>query len=256
MKKVLSKLNKFFTTYEKIWLLSVIALSVGFAILFPEEDKWFLQMIAITSVISSVVCELLIAKQSRWNFIVSLLFVETTTIALYLFYGYYTGALTTLLFWIPIDTISFFNWNKHKDDKDKDLTKVRLLNVKMEIVVGISVAAFCVLFGYLSSLIGGEATYIDSLCSAVGIVNGLFILLRYTEQWVAWMIYVILDAILWILSGQFIMLILTAGYVTNTIYGFVKWLKYSKNHLPKVQVTEIQQKPDMPITTNTNEVEQ
>lgn len=256
MKKVLSKLNKFFTTYEKIWLLSVIALSVGFAILFPEEDKWFLQMIAITSVISSVVCELLIAKQSRWNFIVSLLFVETTTIALYLFYGYYTGALTTLLFWIPIDTISFINWNKHKDDKDKNLTKVRLLNVKMEIVVGISVAAFCVLFGYLSSLIGGEATYIDSLCSAVGIVNGLFILLRYTEQWVAWMIYVILDAILWILSGQYIMLILTAGYITNTIYGFIKWLKYSKNNLPKVQVTEIQKKPDEPTVTNTSEVEQ
>ena len=33
-----------------------------------------------------------------------------------------------------------------------------------------------------------------------------------------------------ILSGQYILLVLKAGYMTNTTYGYIKWTKYIKEH--------------------------
>ena len=38
--------------------------------------------------------------------------------------------------------------------------------------------------------------YIDAFVSAVGMANGILILLRYNEQWYAWFTYLIFDAIL------------------------------------------------------------
>lgn len=72
--------------------------------------------------------------------------------------------------------------------------------------------------------------YLDACVSAVGIANGVFILLRYREQWIAWYINTFLETVINILSGQYILLILKAGYLTNTTYGYLKWSKYIKEH--------------------------
>ena len=38
----------------------------------------------------------------------------------------------------------------------------------------------------------------------------------------------ILEAIINILSGQYVLLILKIGYLTNTTYGYIKWTQYIK----------------------------
>ena len=73
-------------------------------------------------------------------------------------------------------------------------------------------------------------TYIDACASAVGIANGLFIFFRLREQWIAWYICALLEAIINILSGQYVLLILKLGYFTNTTYGYIKWSNYIKTH--------------------------
>ncbi len=75
--------------------------------------------------------------------------------------------------------------------------------------------------------------YLDACASAVGIANGVFILLRFREQWIAWYICTLLETAINILSGQYILLILKAGYLTNTTYGYIKWTKYIKSHNEK-----------------------
>ena len=68
--------------------------------------------------------------------------------------------------------------------------------------------------------------YIDACASAVGIANGLFIFFRFREQWIAWYICALLEAAINIMTGQFVLLILKVGYLTNTTYGYIKWTKY------------------------------
>ena len=55
-------------------------------------------------------------------------------------------------------------------------------------------------------------------------------MLRYREQWIAWFIDAILEAVINILSGQYVLLVLKLGYLTNSVYGYMKWTNYIKTH--------------------------
>ena len=147
--------------------------------------------------------------------------------------------ITTLLFWLPIDILSFINWAKHKDKEQEELTAVRRLKGWQEILVISLIVVWTVVIGYFISglnistdFFGGNDTletaiiYIDACASAVGIANGLFIFFRFREQWIAWYICALLEAAINIMTGQFVLLILKIGYLTNTTYGYIKWTKY------------------------------
>lgn len=247
MKEKAKKLWNYFTTYEKIWFFSILILAVIFAFIFPEEDingvnGRLIMGLYLADVFLNILCELLISKQSRWNFIVSL-FVEITEIAICVVLAYrFATMASTLFFWIPIDIISFINWSRHPDRRDEELTEVRKLSGVMEAVVIGGIALWTVCVGYFlttldfgTDLFGGNefmevlVCYLDACVSAVGIANGVFILLRYREQWIAWYISSILEAVINILSGQYVLLVLKAGYLTNTTYGYIKWTKYIKS---------------------------
>lgn len=240
------KIWGYFSTYEKIWFFSIVSLSILFAFLFPEDEVngvngSIIMMLYLIDIFSNVLCELLISKQSKWNFIVSLV-VELTEIAtLIILAARFATMAVTLFFWIPIDIISFINWNKHKDKKDDDLTVVRTLKGWQAILVIVGIILWTVGIGYLmaayapdtdfftSELAEKVVCYLDACVSAVGIANGLFILFRFREQWIAWYISTALETAINIISGQWVLLVLKAGYFTNTTYGYIKWTKYIKS---------------------------
>lgn len=248
IKERMKQLWNYFTTYEKIWFFSILILAIVFAFLFPEEEVngvngQIIMALYLADIILNILCELLISKQSKWNFIVSL-FVEITEILICVVLSYrFATMASTLFFWIPIDIISFINWNKHPDKQEEDLTKVRKLSGLMEVLVIVGIIVWTLGVGYFLTTLdmgtdlfnGNEVLevivcYLDACVSAVGIANGVFILLRYREQWIAWYINTFLETVINILSGQYILLILKAGYLTNTTYGYLKWSKYIKEH--------------------------
>jgi nicotinamide mononucleotide transporter len=247
----------FYSVYEKCWFFSITILAFVFAFIFPEEDVGgvngkIIMALYLIDIFSNLLCELLISKQSKWNFLVSLV-VEFTEIAICIVCAYrFATMATTIFFWIPIDIISFFVWNKHADEEKDELTEVRRLKGWQEVLVIISIIVWTVGVGYLLTLIDVEngilsdnplmekiVCYLDACCSAVGVANGLFILFRYREQWLAWYICVFLEVAINIISGQWVLLVLKAGYLTNTTYGLIKWNKYIKeNEKKKVSVNE------------------
>ncbi len=237
--------GKHFTDYEQIWFISILALAAVFSILFPEEEAngvngLVIMALYLLDTFLNILCELLISKQSKWNFIISV-FVEITeiVICLVLMYRFATMA-TTLFFWLPCDIISFVNWHKHPDKQEEDLTVVRTLKGWQEAAIIAGIVVWTVVVGYflshldfLSDFIQNRTlevaiAYMDACASAVGVVNGVFILLRLREQWIAWYICAALEAVINVLSGQFVLLILKLGYFTNTTYGYIKWTKYIK----------------------------
>lgn len=251
MKKIkerLVNLWNYFTTYEKVWFFSILILSVIFAFLFPEEDVngvngKIIMTLYLLDIFFNILCELLISKQSKWNFIVSLFVEITEIVTLIVLASRFATMATTLFFWIPIDIISFINWHKHPDQKEEDITKVRKLSGWAEALVIIGIVVWTLGVGYFlttldveTDLFGGNelietiVCYLDACVSAVGMANGLFILFRLREQWIAWYIDAILEGVINILSGQWVLLILKLGYLTNTTYGYIKWTKYIKEH--------------------------
>ena len=201
----------------------------------------WITVLYVLDVILNIACELLISKQSKWNFVVSLgVEIVEILVCIFCLYRFATMAVT-LLFWIPCDIISFVMWHRHPDKQKEELTIVKKLNWWQDILIVAAIAVWTVGVGYLLTLIEVEGgifatnvtlknivCYIDACASAVGIANGLLILFRYREQWIAWYIVAILETVINIIAGQWILLILKAGYLTNTTYGYVRWTKYIK----------------------------
>ena len=242
------KVWKYFTLYEKLWFLSITILAFVFAFVFPEEDIGgvngkVIMVLYLVDIFSNILCELLISKQSKYNFLVSLI-VEFTEIAICIVCAYrFATMAATIFFWIPVDIISFIMWHRHPDKKEAEITEVRKLKGWQEVAVIAGIVVWTVVVGTLLTLIDTEAgilsnspklekavCYIDACASAVGIANGLFILFRYQEQWIAWYICTFLEIAINIMAGQWVLLVLKAGYLTNTTYGYIKWNKYIKEH--------------------------
>ena len=258
IKERIKNLWGFFTTYEKVWFFSILILAFIFAFLFPEEDVngvngKIIMALYLLDIFLNILCELLISKQSKWNFIVSL-FVEFTEIAICLVLSYrFATMATTIFFWIPIDILSFINWHRHPDQQEEELTQVRKLSGKAEVLCILGIFLWTMGVGYFlttldigTDLFNGNETievivcYLDACVSAVAVANGVFIFLRFREQWIAWYLDAILEGIINILSGQYVLLVLKLGYLTNTTYGYIKWTKYIKrlNEQEKEKIKE------------------
>lgn len=239
--------DSMFTTYEKTWFLSIMVLATVLAVWFPEESAngvngIIIMLLYLLDTFLNILCELLISKQNKYNFLVSIA-VEITeiVISLVLMYRFATLAVT-LLFWLPIDILSYFNWMKHEDEVEEELTKVRRLKGWQEVLVIVAIVVWTIVVGYLISgldiatdfyhnrTLATIIVYLDACASAVGIANGLFIFFRFREQWLAWYLCAFLETVINILSGQYVLLVLKLGYFTNTTYGYIKWTKYIQSH--------------------------
>ncbi len=237
MEKIKSFL-KSFTLYQRIFLTAVVLLTAGFVIFFPdqmlEEDymkSGLLIVCAIISVISNPLCELLISKQSKWNFVIDFFLIEVPELVICLYFKWYAIAVTIMLFWMVIDVISFVRWNKHPDNEDENLTVVKRLKPWQSLLVVVGIAAFGIIVGRLLQFIPGASdTYLDAFASAVGMANGILLLLRYSEQWIAWMITTVIYLAMDVSAGAYILIIGDMAMLINTIYGIVKWYIYTKNH--------------------------
>ena len=212
----------------------------------------WITVLYVLDVILNIACELLISKQSKWNFVVSLgVEIVEILVCIFCLYRFATMAVT-LLFWIPCDIISFVMWHRHPDKQKEELTIVKKLTPWQDVLIIAAIAVWTVGVGYLLTLIevdGGifatnvtlknVVCYIDAAASAVGIANGLLILFRYREQWIAWYIVAILETAINIIAHQWILLILKVGYLTNTTYGYIKWTRYIKSRKKGNDTTDL-----------------
>lgn len=239
--------NKLFTTNVTLEVGDGDGYSITQNPLNYMVDVRWITVLYLLDVILNVACELLISKQSKWNFIVSLA-VEVTEILICVVCMYrFATMVTTLFFWIPCDIISFIVWHKHPDEQKDELTVVKKLTPLQDVLIILGIVVWTLGVGYLLTLIEVEGgifannvalknivCYIDACASAVGIANGLLILFRYREQWIAWYICAALETVINIMAGQWILLVLKAGYFTNTTYGYIKWTEYIKQHNVRV----------------------
>ncbi len=211
---------KSFTPYQLWYLIIVFLITVLFVIFLPEmmlEDMSnpLVVVCSVIAVLANPVCELLISKQSKLNFMVDLFFIEIPELILCIALGWYSIAIVTICFWVPIDIISFIKWKKYPDAVKEEETIVKRLSWKQDILIILAIVAFSLAGGYLISMIPGAAdSYLDAFAAACGMANGILLLLRYSEQWY----------------------VTVAAMIVNTCYGFSKWLRYTKLHQKQTPV--------------------
>ncbi len=246
-KNIFKSLIKYFNAYEIIWFVSLFITSIVLSILSPEEstngvDGTIITILYFADVVICLLCELLTSKQSRWSFFIYNSVEIIEIIILIILKSRFATLAVSIFFWIPMHTISFINWNRHKDKKQSELTVVRSLKWWQSLILVSACVVWTVVVGYLVAAFGPETefysdsatvkaiAYIDSCVSAIGIADAILLYFRYKESWTIWYFSVILEMVINIICGQWVLLVLKVGYFTNTTYGLMKWTKYINLH--------------------------
>lgn len=245
------KLWNYFGLYEKIWFGLVIIASILVAVFLPEDDASGVSGTLITIMllfvtIFGLLCEVLTSKQSRWSFFIYI-FVEIVQIIVFIIQVRYLSAGVSLLFWLPIHIATFVFWKKYLDRQDKRVTKVKALKTWQSVLCIVICVVWTAVMGYLFApiLTGSEfyesdalakaVAYLDAGLAILSILDGIFLFLRLREAWIIWLIYIPIEAAIYIISGWWVALVLEAGYLSNTIYGFIKWTKYIRKNKTATQ---------------------
>lgn len=227
---------KSFTKFEARYLTFVVVIAIGMAILFPEAmltstSSTLLLVCSVINVISNPLCEMMVSKQFRGNFIFDIFAIEITYVLLAYHLGWYTLMLSCILFWIPIDILSFVRWSKNIDQEDENVTVVKRLSWKTSMLLLIAVVAFSLIMGtIMTNIPGSQDSYLEAFATAMGMVNGVLLMLRYSEHWYAWVITTTLYLIMDISAGAYGLLIDDIAMMVVTIYGIFKWFSYTKKH--------------------------
>ena len=221
--------------FEIIWIVSVVVILTALIIWVPDlmfEDKnnTLVVICSIISIIASPICELLISKQCRYWTLFSLVFVEITDIIMLFNLGLYSSAVISLFFWIPFDLMTFFKWGgRNKDEIKNELTKVRTFNLWQNLLIILLMLIIGLALGWgLSFIPSYSESFVVAFSNVFEIANGVFLLTRHNEQWLAWFGYLICEIIIWVSMGHYIMLITVFAMMVNTVYGLIKWLLYIK----------------------------
>lgn len=241
-----------FTVYELIWMLVIIALTLVLSILLPEEDvvsektgKVLASGVLITVLyfFDSVIgcfCELMFSKQNKWAFLLYNV-VEVLEIAcMLLLRTRFASMAVCIFFWIPAHTAGFFEWRRHKDNKQYETTKVRRLKKWQTILIMVGVVVISAGIGYFMAKINVDTSfyandtiekisaYVDASLAVMSILDGILMFFRSRESWWTWYIYVVVETFFNILNGQWVLLAYKFGYFTNGLYGNYKWTRYIK----------------------------
>ncbi len=213
-----------------IVIMVVIAgLSIYEAIVYPEKstNPLWLTIINFISAICGILCIFFCAKANISNFIFGA--VNTLVYAIFLYYHkiYGTFALE-VLFYMPVNFISWYIWSKHRDRELTEKTKSKRLTLTQNIIVGIVILLAGIIYHYILVKMGGNVAWLDAFTLSIGIIAVLLEMFRYKEQYIWWLVTDVIAVIMYIVHFDAVYLTKKIIYLIMAVIGLINWTKLNK----------------------------
>lgn len=203
------------------------AMVIGFTEGSANGNPPWLTIINFISAVCGVVCIFLTAKANISNFLFAT--VNTIVYAVYLVYWKIWGtAALEILFYIPMNFISWHYWAKHRDKEITQKTKSRRLKLWQNLLCGIIVVSAAFIYHAILVKIGGEVAWFDAFTLSIGIVATVLELLRFREQYVWWIITDIVSVGMYIVHFDAVYLTKRSIYLIMAVIGLANWAKLNK----------------------------
>jgi nicotinamide mononucleotide transporter len=256
---------KTWSKFEKIWvvvfMLLIIAATVVFSLNGTDYNSissillnWLISPI---SAITGILCVVLVARGSIWNYAWGLV---NCVVYGYLSYksGYYGDMLLNWVYFLPFQFIGFIWWKNHLKKNSSEFVVMRKLSVKQIFTITAIGIIATILFGIILFKIDSWFTtsmkrnisiysYIDkvfhipylgamfdSSTEVLQIVAQILMTFAFAEQWIMWILTNIITIIMWstviisdpkTISWTLPTLIMWIAYLVNSVYGYINWLK-------------------------------
>ena len=228
----LKKSFKSLKWYEIIMIVIMIVIagmSIYEAIVHPEtsSNPLWLTIINFISAICGILCVFFCAKASISNFVFAT--VNTIVYAIFLYYQkiYGTFALE-VLFYLPVNFISWYIWAKHRDKKYVEKTKSKRLTLTQNIITTLAIVIGGIVYHYILVRIGGEVAWLDAFTLSIGIIAVILEMLRYKEQYIWWIITDVIAVAMYIMHFDPVYLTKKSIYLVMAVIGLINWTKLNK----------------------------
>lgn len=226
--------KKVLSLYDWFLIIGVVASNILYSILTGTLD-----LIGSAAGITGVLCVVLVAKGSIWNYLFGLV-----NVSLYAYISYksslYGDAALNALYYLPMQFIGWWQWRKRGaalsgNDAEHDAVQVkaRRMTVPQRVLLFTACAAAVVGIGFILRYVGDPQPFKDSTTTVLSIVAQALMALAFMEQWFLWIVTNVVSVIMWsvcVARGDFhagVMVIMWVFYLLNSINGLRVWLKLS-----------------------------
>lgn len=226
--------NKVLSFYDWFLIIGVIASNIIYSILTETVD-----IVGSAAGITGVLCVVLVAKGSLWNYVFGLV-----NVSLYALISYkaslYGDAALNALYYLPMQFIGWFQWRKRgaalsDSGKDDVIVKARRMNWTQRLILASGCAVAIVAVGFLLRHLGDPQPFKDSATTVLSIIAQALMALAFMEQWCLWIITNVISVCMWVIcvlrgdAHAGVMVIMWAFYLMNSINGFRVWLRLSRH---------------------------
>ena len=230
--------NKVLSLYDWFLIIGVIASNAVYSIMTGTLD-----VIGSLAGITGVLCVVLVAKGSIWNYLFGLV-----NVSLYAWISYkaalYGDAGLNALYYLPMQFIGWWQWRKRgaavsSDDaqrltgNDDVRVKARRLTINQRIFMVAGCISAIVAVGFLLRYLGDPQPFKDSTTTVLSIVAQALMALAFMEQWCLWIITNVVSVVMWVIcvargeAHAAVMVIMWVFYLLNSLNGLRVWLKLS-----------------------------
>lgn len=226
--------NKVLNGYDWFLIIGVIASNIIYTILSGNLD-----ILGSLAGIAGVLCVVLVAKGSIWNYLFGLV-----NVSLYAYISYkasiYGDAALNALYYLPMQFIGWWQWRKRGAAVSESeaqggsvLVKARRLDSRQRILLFVGCLAAIIVVGLILSHVGDPQPFKDSTTTVLSIVAQALMALAFMEQWALWIITNVVSVVMWVVCAMrgeahaILMVIMWIFYLLNSINGFKVWIKLS-----------------------------
>lgn len=227
--------EKVLSLYDWFLIAGVIVSNVLYSLLTGTMD-----VVGSAASIAGVLCVVLVAKGSIWNYLFGIV-----NVSLYAYISYnaalYGDAALNALYYVPMQFIGWWQWRKRgaalSSDEASDegvQVKARRFTWRQRVILALGCVAAVVAGGFILRHFGDPQPFKDSTTTVLSIVAQALMALAFMEQWALWIITNVVSVVMWCIcvsrgeAHAAVMVIMWVFYLLNSINGLRVWLRLSR----------------------------
>ena len=226
--------EKILSPYDWFLIIGVVATNILYSVLSGSID-----LVGSVAGIAGVLCVVLVAKGSIWNYLFGIV-----NVSMYAYISYkaslYGDAALNALYYVPMQFIGWWQWRKRgaavsecQSDGAGVQVKARRFNMLQRAMLFGGCAVAVIAGGFVLKYLGDPQPFKDSTTTVLSIVAQALMALAFMEQWILWIITNVVSVVMWsicVARGEAhasVMIIMWSFYLLNSLNGLRVWLRLS-----------------------------
>jgi nicotinamide mononucleotide transporter len=227
--------DKVLNVYDWFLIAGVVVSNIVYSLMTGTLD-----VVGSLAAVSGVLCVVLVAKGSIWNYLFGLV-----NVSMYAYISYkaslYGDAGLNALYYLPMQFIGWWQWRKRGAAVSESETggsgvqvRARRFTWRQRSFLAFGCIAAVVAGGFILDYFGDPQPFKDSTTTVLSIVAQALMALAFMEQWVLWIITNIVSVVMWIVcvargeAHAAVMVIMWSFYLLNSINGLRVWMRLSR----------------------------